>query len=105
PQDPTTNRFTDHRRCHHQGRSRHCNTWHCVEEGLGEVKKWLAAANESLGKIKGICWLRKRNLLEEAGKTTSSVVVYLEKEVDVEKVRLSGRWHRSAQYESERRQR
>ncbi|KAF8461495.1 hypothetical protein BDZ91DRAFT_797953 [Kalaharituber pfeilii] len=73
-----------------------------LRKDLGKVKKWLAAANESLGKIKGIRWLRKRNLLEEAGKTTSSVVVYLEKEVDVEKVRLSGRWHRSARYESER---
>ncbi|KAF8446574.1 hypothetical protein BDZ91DRAFT_787135 [Kalaharituber pfeilii] len=76
-----------------------------LRKDLGKVKKWLAAANESLGKIKGIRWLRKRNLLEEAGKTTSSVVVYLEKEVDVEKVRLSGRWHRSARYESERRRR
>ncbi|KAF8457371.1 hypothetical protein BDZ91DRAFT_786027 [Kalaharituber pfeilii] len=76
-----------------------------LRKDLGKVKKWLAAANESLGKIKGIRWLRKRNLLEEAGKTTSSVAVYLEKEVDVEKVRLSGRWHRSARYESERRRR
>ncbi|KAF8446685.1 hypothetical protein BDZ91DRAFT_853677 [Kalaharituber pfeilii] len=76
-----------------------------LRKDLGKVKKWLAAANESLGKIKGIRWLRKRNLLEEAGKTTSSVVVYLQKEVDVEKVRLSGRWHRSARHESERRRR
>ncbi|KAF8455425.1 hypothetical protein BDZ91DRAFT_801379 [Kalaharituber pfeilii] len=60
------------------------------------------AANRELGKINGIRWLRKRTILEEEGKKTSSVVVYLGKETEVEKVRLSGRWFRSVRYESER---
>ncbi|KAF8454102.1 hypothetical protein BDZ91DRAFT_768025 [Kalaharituber pfeilii] len=58
--------------------------------------------NSELGKIRGIRWLRKRDVLEEEGKKTSSVVIYLGKEMDVEKVRLSGRWHKSVRYESER---
>ncbi|KAF8475511.1 hypothetical protein BDZ91DRAFT_788206 [Kalaharituber pfeilii] len=73
-----------------------------LRKDLGKVRQWLEAANKELGKVKGIRWLRKRKLLEEEGKKTSSVVIYLEKEVDVEKVRLSGRWHKSARYESER---
>ncbi|KAF8446448.1 hypothetical protein BDZ91DRAFT_803533 [Kalaharituber pfeilii] len=105
PQDPAANRFTDHRRCHHQGGVGIVIYGIVLRKDLGKVKKWLSAANESLGKIQGIRWLRKQNLLEKAGKTTSSVVVYLEKEVDVEKVKLSGQWHRSARYESERRRR
>ncbi|KAF8469952.1 hypothetical protein BDZ91DRAFT_791911 [Kalaharituber pfeilii] len=72
-----------------------------LRKDLGKVKKWLGAANRELGKVMGIRWLRKKSLLEE-GKQTSSVVLYLEKEVAIEKVRLSGRWHKCARYESER---
>ncbi|KAF8462815.1 hypothetical protein BDZ91DRAFT_796805 [Kalaharituber pfeilii] len=56
-----------------------------LRKDLGKVRQWLEAANKELGKVKGIRWLRKRKLLEEEGKKTSSVVIYLEKEVDVEK--------------------
>ncbi|KAF8438323.1 hypothetical protein BDZ91DRAFT_795596 [Kalaharituber pfeilii] len=73
-----------------------------LRKDLGKVKQWLEAANKELGKIRGIRWLRKRDVLEEEGKKTSSVVIYLGKEMDVEKVRLSGRWHKSVRYESER---
>ncbi|KAF8451622.1 hypothetical protein BDZ91DRAFT_802642 [Kalaharituber pfeilii] len=73
-----------------------------LRKDLGKVKQWLEAANKELGKIVGIRWLRRRTILEEEGKKTSSVVVYLGKEMDVEKVRLSGRWLRSVRYETER---
>ncbi|KAF8460756.1 hypothetical protein BDZ91DRAFT_798635 [Kalaharituber pfeilii] len=73
-----------------------------LRKDLGKIKQWLQAANKDLGKITGVRWLRKRTLLEEEGKKTSSVVLYLEKETDVGKVKLSGRWLRTTRYESER---
>ncbi|KAF8448626.1 hypothetical protein BDZ91DRAFT_803033 [Kalaharituber pfeilii] len=73
-----------------------------LRKDLGKVRQWLEAANKELGKISGIRWLRKRTTLVEEGKKTSSAVVYLEKETDVGRVRLGGRWLRSVRYESER---
>ncbi|KAF8448189.1 hypothetical protein BDZ91DRAFT_803217 [Kalaharituber pfeilii] len=75
-----------------------------LRKELRKVKQWLEATNKELGKIKGIYWLRKRNVLEENSKKTSSVVIYLEREMDVEKVRLSRQWYKSVRYESEREQ-
>ncbi|KAF8469752.1 hypothetical protein BDZ91DRAFT_792499 [Kalaharituber pfeilii] len=73
-----------------------------LRRDLGKAKTWLEAANQGLGKIEGIRWLRRKTLLEEEGKKTSSVVVYVGKETEIEKVRLGGRWFRSVRYEPER---
>ncbi|KAF8471077.1 hypothetical protein BDZ91DRAFT_717626 [Kalaharituber pfeilii] len=45
-----------------------------------------------MGSITGIRWLRKKTILLEEGKKTSSVVVYLETPTETGKVRLGGRW-------------
>ncbi|KAF8470025.1 hypothetical protein BDZ91DRAFT_719723 [Kalaharituber pfeilii] len=66
---------------------------------LGNVRRWLEASNKDLGKITGIRWLRKKTILAEEGKQTSSVVVYLETPTETGKVRLGGRWLRTSVYE------
>ncbi|KAF8464853.1 hypothetical protein BDZ91DRAFT_763872 [Kalaharituber pfeilii] len=70
-------------------------------QDLGKVRKWLEASNK-LGKTVGIRWLRRKTILVEEGKKTSSVVVYLEKPIEVGKVRLGGRWLKADQYERDR---
>ncbi|KAF8462849.1 hypothetical protein BDZ91DRAFT_796877 [Kalaharituber pfeilii] len=45
---------------------------------------------------------RKAELIDE-GKKTSSVVVYLEEETDIDRVRLGGKFLRTTQYEPDRR--
>ncbi|KAF8460051.1 hypothetical protein BDZ91DRAFT_785532 [Kalaharituber pfeilii] len=72
-----------------------------LRKDLGKVRKWLEASNK-LGKTVGIRWLRKKTTLVEEGKKSSSVVLYLEKPTEVEKVRLGGRWMRAGQYEWDR---
>ncbi|KAF8459274.1 hypothetical protein BDZ91DRAFT_799924 [Kalaharituber pfeilii] len=57
----------------------------------------MEAANQDLGRITGIRWLRKKQTLIEEGKKTSSVVVYLEEESGSDRVRLGGRWLRAEQ--------
>ncbi|KAF8457837.1 hypothetical protein BDZ91DRAFT_837669 [Kalaharituber pfeilii] len=77
------------------------NTHFCNVPDLGKVRKWLEASNK-IGKTVGVRWLRQKARLVEEGKKTSSVVVYLEKSIEVEKVRLGGRWMRVDQYEWDR---
>ncbi|KAF8463064.1 hypothetical protein BDZ91DRAFT_796569 [Kalaharituber pfeilii] len=72
-----------------------------LRKDLGKVRKWLEASNK-IGKTVGVRWLRQKARLVEEGKKTSSVVVYLEKSIEVEKVRLGGRWMRVDQYEWDR---
>ncbi|KAF8457838.1 hypothetical protein BDZ91DRAFT_852265 [Kalaharituber pfeilii] len=73
-----------------------------LRKDLGKVRRWLEDGNPDLGKTVGIRWLRKKTLLVEEGKKTSSIVVYLEGETSVEKVRLGGKWLRVSTYESDR---
>ncbi|KAF8457069.1 hypothetical protein BDZ91DRAFT_800818 [Kalaharituber pfeilii] len=61
------------------------------------LPKWLL-----LGMIRGVRWLRKKAILEEEGKKTSSVVAYLETETKADKVKLGGRWLRTSVYETDR---
>ncbi|KAF8442778.1 hypothetical protein BDZ91DRAFT_792566 [Kalaharituber pfeilii] len=56
----------------------------------------------TLGMIRGVRWLRKKAILEEEGKKTSSVVAYLETETKADKVKLGGRWLRTSVYETDR---
>ncbi|KAF8443465.1 hypothetical protein BDZ91DRAFT_803910 [Kalaharituber pfeilii] len=56
----------------------------------------------TLGKIRGVRWLRKKAILKEEGKKTSSVVAYLETETKADKVKLGGRWLRTSVYEPDR---
>ncbi|KAF8452952.1 hypothetical protein BDZ91DRAFT_809209 [Kalaharituber pfeilii] len=72
-----------------------------LRKDLGKVRKWLESGNK-IGKTVGIRWLRSKTRLVEEGKKTSSVVLYLEKMIEVEKVRLGGRWLRVDQYEWDR---
>ncbi|KAF8441942.1 hypothetical protein BDZ91DRAFT_804024 [Kalaharituber pfeilii] len=73
-----------------------------LRKDLGNVRRWLEASKKDIGKTTGIRWLRKKTILTEEGKVTSSVVVYLEKPTDIGKVRLGGRWLRANVYETER---
>ncbi|KAF8461611.1 hypothetical protein BDZ91DRAFT_829588 [Kalaharituber pfeilii] len=73
-----------------------------LRKDLGNVRRWMEAASKDIGKITGIRWLRNKGILNEEGKKTSSVVVYLEDMKEVERVRLGGRWLRSCQYEWDR---
>ncbi|KAF8458744.1 hypothetical protein BDZ91DRAFT_742932, partial [Kalaharituber pfeilii] len=50
----------------------------------------------------GIRWLRSKKTLQEEGKQTSSVVVYLEEDKVMDRVRLGGRWLRACRYEWDR---
>ncbi|KAF8440632.1 hypothetical protein BDZ91DRAFT_804153 [Kalaharituber pfeilii] len=56
----------------------------------------------TLGMIRGVRWLRKKAILKEEGKKTSSVVAYLETETKADKVKLGGRWLRTSVYEPDR---
>ncbi|KAF8436421.1 hypothetical protein BDZ91DRAFT_804463 [Kalaharituber pfeilii] len=67
-----------------------------------ELLALLEAMNKEVEKMRRIQWLRKRNVPKEEGKKTSSVVIYLVREMDVKKVKLSGWWYKSVQYELER---
>ncbi|KAF8474097.1 hypothetical protein BDZ91DRAFT_789687 [Kalaharituber pfeilii] len=73
-----------------------------LRKNLDNVRRWLTADNKDLKKIVGIRWLRKKDTLIGEGKKTSSVVVYLEDQQDIDKVRLGGRWLKASQYEAER---
>ncbi|KAF8454870.1 hypothetical protein BDZ91DRAFT_747083 [Kalaharituber pfeilii] len=53
-------------------------------------------------KITSIRWLRKKDILVGEGKKTSSIVVYLEEDLDKDKVRLGGKWLKACRYEPER---
>ncbi|KAF8470005.1 hypothetical protein BDZ91DRAFT_792006 [Kalaharituber pfeilii] len=53
-----------------------------LRKDLGKVRKWLEASNK-LGKTVGIRWLIRKTILVEEEKKTSSVVVYLEKPIEV----------------------
>ncbi|KAF8460721.1 hypothetical protein BDZ91DRAFT_413086 [Kalaharituber pfeilii] len=70
---------------------------------LGKVRKWLESGNKRLGKTVGIRWLRRKAELIEEGKKTSSIVVYLEEETEIDRVRLGGKLLRTTQYEPDRR--
>ncbi|KAF8468243.1 hypothetical protein BDZ91DRAFT_793111 [Kalaharituber pfeilii] len=74
-----------------------------LRKDLGRVRKWLEGGNAELGKTVGIRWLRKKTLLLEEGKKTSSVVVYLEEHTEIDRVRLGGKWLRTSPYEQDRR--
>ncbi|KAF8454879.1 hypothetical protein BDZ91DRAFT_801585 [Kalaharituber pfeilii] len=74
-----------------------------LRKDLGKVRKWLEAGNKTLGKTVGIRWLRRKTELLAEGKKTSSVVVYLEEEKEIDRVRLGGRLLRTTQYEPDRR--
>ncbi|KAF8460093.1 hypothetical protein BDZ91DRAFT_799170 [Kalaharituber pfeilii] len=74
-----------------------------LRKDLGRIRRWLEEGNPELGKTIGIRWLRKKTLLLEEGKKTSSVVVYLEGGASAEKVRLGGKWLRISTYEPDRR--
>ncbi|KAF8465978.1 hypothetical protein BDZ91DRAFT_794551 [Kalaharituber pfeilii] len=67
-----------------------------------ENRKWLETGNTDLGKTVGIRWLRKKTLLLEEGKKTSSAVLYLEKQTELDRVRLGGKWLRMSPYEQDR---
>ncbi|KAF8465045.1 hypothetical protein BDZ91DRAFT_795192 [Kalaharituber pfeilii] len=69
---------------------------------LGNVRRWLEASNTEIGKTTGISWLRKKTILLEEGKKTSSAVVYLETQKDIGKVKLGGKWLRTSEYEQDR---
>ncbi|KAF8459262.1 hypothetical protein BDZ91DRAFT_799909 [Kalaharituber pfeilii] len=73
-----------------------------LRKNLDNVRRWLTADNKDLKKIVGIRWLRKKDILIGEGKKTSSVVVYLEDQQEIDKVRLGGRWLKASQYEAER---
>ncbi|KAF8456833.1 hypothetical protein BDZ91DRAFT_800943 [Kalaharituber pfeilii] len=73
-----------------------------LRKDLGNVQRWLQASNKDVGKITGIRWLRKKTILLEEGKKTSSVVVYLETPTEIGKVRLGGRWLKTNVYETDR---
>ncbi|KAF8471226.1 hypothetical protein BDZ91DRAFT_760900 [Kalaharituber pfeilii] len=53
-----------------------------LRKDLGKVRKWLESGNK-IGKTVGIRWLRSKTRLVEEGKKTSSVVLYLEKMIEV----------------------
>ncbi|KAF8445140.1 hypothetical protein BDZ91DRAFT_754035 [Kalaharituber pfeilii] len=74
-----------------------------LRKDLGKGRRWLEEANKDIGKTTRIRWLRRKTLLLEEGKKTSSAVVYLEKEVQIQRVRLGGKWWKAYRYESERR--
>ncbi|KAF8454254.1 hypothetical protein BDZ91DRAFT_853038 [Kalaharituber pfeilii] len=73
-----------------------------LRKDLNNVQKWLEASNKDLGKIAGIRWLSKETILTGEGKTASSVVVYLEGQVRLDKVRLEGKWLKTSQYDWDR---
>ncbi|KAF8465665.1 hypothetical protein BDZ91DRAFT_726591 [Kalaharituber pfeilii] len=50
----------------------------------------------------GIRWLRRKTTLEEEEKKASSIVLYTKARVEVERVRLGGKWLRSEEYEPNR---
>ncbi|KAF8446806.1 hypothetical protein BDZ91DRAFT_853675 [Kalaharituber pfeilii] len=60
-----------------------------LRKDLGRIRRWLEEGNPELGKTIGIRWLRKKTLLLEEGKKTSSVVVYLEGGASAEKALIS----------------
>ncbi|KAF8464234.1 hypothetical protein BDZ91DRAFT_795765 [Kalaharituber pfeilii] len=74
-----------------------------LRKDLGKVRKWLESGNKTIGKTVGIRWLRRKAELVEEGKKTSSVVVYLEEETEIHRVRLGGKLLRTTQYEPDRR--
>ncbi|KAF8471062.1 hypothetical protein BDZ91DRAFT_846728 [Kalaharituber pfeilii] len=74
-----------------------------LRKDLGKVRKWLESGNKTLGKTVGIRWLRRKAELVGEGKKTSSVVVYLEEEREIDRVRLGGKLLRTTQYELDRR--
>ncbi|KAF8458774.1 hypothetical protein BDZ91DRAFT_742604 [Kalaharituber pfeilii] len=76
-----------------------------LRKDLGKVRRWLEEHYKGLGKTVGIRWLRRKATLIEEGKKTSSEVVYLEENIEIERVRLRGKWLRVTQYESDRRRR
>ncbi|KAF8456812.1 hypothetical protein BDZ91DRAFT_800905 [Kalaharituber pfeilii] len=65
------------------------------------VRKWLETGNAGLGRTVGIRWLRKKTLLLEEGKKTSSAVLYLEKQTELDRVRLGGKWLRMSPCEQD----
>ncbi|KAF8457342.1 hypothetical protein BDZ91DRAFT_800593 [Kalaharituber pfeilii] len=67
-----------------------------LRKELGNVKRWLKASNQDMGKILEIRWLRKKATLVEEGKKTSSAVVYLETQTEIGRIRLGGRWLRAS---------
>ncbi|KAF8460155.1 hypothetical protein BDZ91DRAFT_726399, partial [Kalaharituber pfeilii] len=73
-----------------------------LRRDLGKVQRWLGEDNKDLRKIVGVRWLRRKDLLVGEGKKTSSVVVFLEDQQDVDRVRLGGRWLRASRYEADR---
>ncbi|KAF8462828.1 hypothetical protein BDZ91DRAFT_796842 [Kalaharituber pfeilii] len=73
-----------------------------LRKDLGNVRRWLETDNIGMGRITGIRWLRKKSILLEEGKKTSSVVVYLETPTETGKVWLGGRWLNTSVYETDR---
>ncbi|KAF8453396.1 hypothetical protein BDZ91DRAFT_768216 [Kalaharituber pfeilii] len=74
-----------------------------LRKDLGKVRRWLEEDNKDMGKTAGIRWLRNKETLQEEGKKTSSVVLYLEEDIlEMDRVRLGGRWLRACRYEWDR---
>ncbi|KAF8476773.1 hypothetical protein BDZ91DRAFT_843548 [Kalaharituber pfeilii] len=73
-----------------------------LRKDVARVRRWLETGNAGLGKTVGIRWLRKKSVLLEEGKKTSLVVVYLEDNTDIDRVRLGGKWLRISPYEQDR---
>ncbi|KAF8459155.1 hypothetical protein BDZ91DRAFT_799969 [Kalaharituber pfeilii] len=76
-----------------------------VTKKLGKVREWMEKANPWMGKIVAARWLVRKERRE--GKKTSSIVIYLEGEVESDsqtpaKVRLSGKWYHSCLYDWDR---
>ncbi|KAF8457090.1 hypothetical protein BDZ91DRAFT_800682 [Kalaharituber pfeilii] len=76
-----------------------------VTKKLGKVRDWMENTNPWMGKIVAARWLVKKERRE--GKKASSIVIYLEGEVESDsqtpaKVRLSGKWYDSCLYDWDR---
>ena len=70
-----------------------------LAEKLGKVRE---ETEKSVGRVLGICWLLKAERRQLQGKTSSSVVIYLERPSQMRHVWLGKRRLRAEQYNFDR---